>query len=76
MTTPDRETWDDATDAEADKLFAALPEPEIRRRQDLCRAQMERAFAARDEHALSNLQRMDAALVRAMLNRTGTRRTS
>lgn len=67
---PAREVWDDATDAEADVLFATYDEREIRRRQHLCREQMRLAGLAHDTQALANLQRMDDALMRAMLART------
>jgi hypothetical protein len=62
-------TWTDATDREAAKYFATLDEREIRRRQDLCSAQMKLAYEQRNEDALADLQRMDDALMEAMLCR-------
>lgn len=63
------EAWTDETDEKADLFFATLPDKEIRRRQDLCNQQIERAFAQGNEKALGNLQRMQDALTRAMLAR-------
>ncbi len=61
--------WIDETDREARVLFASLPECEIRRRQDLCSQQIERAHAQRNTDALLDLRRMEDALTRSMLER-------
>jgi hypothetical protein len=62
--------WTDETDRQAAELFDTLELAELRRRQDLCHLQLERAYTARDEQAMLNLQRMDQALTDAVLRRT------
>lgn len=62
--------WTDETSRKAAEFFDTLELTELRRRQDLCHAQQERAYAARDEMAMVNLQRMEAALFQAVLRRT------
>jgi len=61
--------WTDEIDAEADEFFSTLSEREIRRRQDLCRQQLKIAHDRGLTDALIDLQRMEAALTRAMLAR-------
>lgn len=61
--------WTDETDREAQAFFATLPEREIRRRQDLCFEQIERAHAQRNTDALTDLRRMEDALARSMMER-------
>ena len=64
--------WTDETDAEADVFFASLSDAEIRRRQDLCSAQIVTAHERRNEDALADLRRMEDALCRTMLARIPT----
>lgn len=62
--------WTDKTDAEAAVLFDTLTTPEIRRRQDLCKAQQRLAYEQGNERAMLDLQRMEESLFQAMLRRT------
>jgi hypothetical protein len=62
--------WIAETDRQADEFFATLTTEEIRRRQELARQQIRRAYEARNEGALADLTRMEAALIRAMLSRS------
>ena len=61
--------WTDDTDDAADAFFSTLSNAEIRRRQDLCNQQMVIAHRERKTDALEDLQRMEAALIRAMFAR-------
>lgn len=61
--------WTDETDVEAAIYFDTLSTTEIRRRQDLCTAQLRLAFDQRNEHATIDLQRMQNALTDAVLRR-------
>jgi hypothetical protein len=61
--------WTDETDAEAVEFFDTLPIGELRRRQSVCMDQQMRAFDRKDQRALEDLQRMETALLHAVLRR-------
>ena len=63
--------WTNETDAEASSFFATLTEREVRRRQDLCAAQIAVAHDRGLTDALEDLHRMEAALQRSLLERPG-----
>ena len=54
----------------ADIVLDKLPAAEIRKRQDICRELQQRAFDQGNNDALVDMQRMETALLRAMLKRT------
>lgn len=61
--------WTEKEDREADALFRTLTEKEIRKRQDLCKAQARLAFEKQNERAMLDIARQDDALMREMLRR-------
>lgn len=68
--------WTEEIDDAANVLFRTFTTAEIRRRQDLCRAQLATAVKRYDRgetrliHAIEDLQAMDNALFREMMRRT------
>lgn len=61
--------WTEAADREADALFRTLSDKDIRKRQDLCKAQARLAFEKKNGRAMLDLARQDEALMREMLRR-------
>lgn len=61
--------WTEQVDREADALFRTLPEKEIRRRQDICKAQARLAHEQKNDRAALDIARQDEALMREMLRR-------
>lgn len=61
--------WNEEVDAKADILFASLSLAKLRKRQGLCEQMIAQAYRQGKEDALTNLQRMQAALTRAVLSR-------
>lgn len=61
--------WTDETDREADVFFATLTEREIRRRQEICTAQIREAWRQRNDEALADLHACEEALARSMMAR-------
>ena len=61
--------WSDEVDEKSKIFFSTLSEKEIRRRQDLCNQQIKMAYNQKNEDALYDLQRMQKALEREMMNR-------
>ena len=59
--------WTDETDTQAVELFDTLPIPELHHRLELCRQQQARAFDRKNQSALEDLQRMETALIEAVL---------
>lgn len=61
--------WTVKVDQEADALFRTLSEADIRKRQDLCKAQAQAAHEKGNDRAALDLARQDEALMREMLRR-------
>jgi hypothetical protein len=67
--------WTAETDREADELYATFSDAKIRRYQDLARQQMRMAFAQGNEDAYLDLEAMQEALTREMLQRVNRKGT-
>lgn len=61
--------WNAEVDAKANVLFASLSLAKLRKRQGLCEQLIALAYRQGNEDALTDLQKMQAALTRAVLAR-------
>lgn len=61
--------WTEDIDAMAVPFFDKLSVTELHRRLELCRQQQVRAFDRKDGRALTDLQRMEQALIDAVLRK-------
>lgn len=61
--------WTDEVNEQSKALFATLTTKQIRQRQDICNAQIALAFEQHKDDALADLERMQDALMREMMNR-------
>lgn len=61
--------WTEETNAMAVPFFDTLPVTELHRRLELCRQQQVRAFDNKNGRALTDLQRMEQALIDAVMRK-------